>query len=132
MDMRILNTMRVGGVFLTLFAFALLGAPAQADAVFTFSGLSISGEAGSEFPTYHPEVEATFSISGNMLTLELAYTGNNEPMMSQGQALSALTWGLDGFGGTLTAVSAKVGPNSTIEGIVSGAWAGTGKAGNNR
>jgi len=96
----------------------------SADETFTWSGLLITGESGVEYPNFTPEGEATYSISGNTLTIELTYTGGSETIMGINQTLSGLTWDLEGYTGTLTADSAVMGAGSTLIGVDAGSWTG--------
>jgi len=89
---------------------------------FTWSGYPIAGEAGVEYPNFFPEGEATFAISGSTMTLSLTYTGASEPMSGINQTLTGLIWEMEGFGGTLDAMSALIPSGSALIGFNSGAW----------
>ncbi len=100
-------------VGMTVFA----GGSAFALTIFTWGGAPITGEAGVEYPTFFPEGKAVFDItSPGTLTLNLTYTGSSEMMLSINEALTALTWDLEGFGGSLTADSAWVASGSSLVG----------------
>ena len=83
-------------------------------------------------------VTATFGISyenlvlygttRGTLTLLLVYNDSSEPLSTIGQALSGFTWTMNGFTGSLTATSAKVGAGSNLVGENLAEWIAAGGA----
>lgn len=119
-------------VFSGILALALLGAvglgsdPAHAT-TFTWSGMAISGED----PTFFPSGTATFEIDGSQLQLTLT---NTSPLIEAiGEALSGLTWDITDSTVTLSPVSATIASGSSLVGVgatnlsgvtnLSGEWA---------
>jgi len=98
----------------------VLATSAQLYAVaFSFSGVPILG--GDDL-SFLPEVDAEFLISDSTLTVELTYTGSVGTLVHPWQTLSALTWELTTFGGTLTPLSVEIGSDSNLVGPNAGSF----------
>ena len=92
---------------------------ASATVAFQLGGFPILGERQD----FVPDATAEFSISGSQLTLTVTYTGGTGgPVDSIGLALSAVTFDLTDFGGTLTANTAIVPDSSSLAGVGVAAW----------
>ena len=113
---------------LCAFSLILLSHPAVHALTIPWSGTPIMG---GEDPSCLPQGEAVFTIvDSDTLTLKLTYTGSEGALTGVSQVLTGLTWDLVNFGGTLSAVSAKIAPGSKQVGKdagsetdLSGQWA---------
>jgi hypothetical protein len=111
------------GLGLVLAVTLLSHGPLYATA-FTWSGLPIQGEAGQEYPNYFPAGQAEFEVVGSSMTLLLTYTGGSENIQAINQAMTALTWEMTGYTGTLQAESALIASGSSLVGVDSDSWPG--------
>jgi len=103
--------------------------PVYADKIFSWSGVPISGEAGSEYPNFFPSGTAIFHIEDSVLNLTLTYTGASETIIAINEALTGFLWDITDSGVSLTAISAIIPNGSSLVNPVSvtkdlsGQWA---------
>jgi hypothetical protein len=107
---------------LVFILFLLVSSYAPVHAVsFGWSNTTIVGNEDQDF---EPEVTAEFTVDGGELGVVLKYTGWKGDFDDQSLVLTGLLFDLVGFGGTLTATSAKIDTDSTLVGVGSDTWPG--------